>query len=124
MLKAIMGLAIAGAAALAIASPAAAAPICNDASDWAVSGQPPIVVVDYGLDTANFCDAAYNIVSIDWSLGSSNVGYYGDGRSYTTLYNIYGGYETAVVTVTDGTDTDEFTLTVYACYYGQYCPPF
>lgn len=121
MIKALASTALAAAAAFIIASPAAAAPICNDASDWAYAGTPAPGVVDYSLDTANFCDAAYEIVSINWSLGPWNVY---QGYSTATLLNMYLGSETAVVTVTDGTDTDEFTVTVYPCYVGQYCPPF
>lgn len=121
MLKALTGLAMAVAATLAIASPAAAAPICNDGSDWAYSPNPAPGVVDYLLYSENFCDAHYDFVSIDWSRGSWNV-YYNTG--FATLLDIYLSSETAVVTVTDGTDTAEFTVTVYPCYYGQYCPPF
>jgi hypothetical protein len=109
MLKALTSLLIAGAAALAIASPAAAAPDCHDDH----IDLDPIYFTgsyqSYDFDTSQFCDSSYTITSIEWVLGSYYVNFSG---SYGFVDGIYSGPETAVVTVTDGVDTDTFSIEI------------
>lgn len=116
MLKALAGLLIAGAVALAIASPAAAAPVCHDDNVIAYGGSP---FAAYAVYPSDFCDGSYDIVSVDWSVGSNFV--YWTGTSSVLLDGLYYSSETAVITVTDGTDTDQFTLVVTPCYYPYAC---
>lgn len=107
MLKALTGLLIAGAAALAIASPASAAVVCTDGEATNISQQypPPYWHIVY-FDAADYCtaDGPLEIVSIDWS-SSWHSGSSGgmDGIS---------GPENILVTVWDGTDYDDFYLAI------------
>ena len=120
MLKALTSLLIAGAVALAVASPAAAAPVCNDDTVVAIAFSP---FAAWGGDTSEFCDDSYSIVSVDWSVGWYYASF--NGSSFY-LDGVYYSQEWATITVTDGVDTDTFTLTVTPCYdqtwpYGDSC---
>jgi hypothetical protein len=113
MLKALTSLLIAGAAAMAIASPAAAAPVCNDGDGIIYAGPFQNSFVGYNFDTSQYCDGAYDITEIDWPYGSSFVSFSG---SSGFVDGVYLSPETAVVTVTDGINTDTFSILVTPCY--------
>jgi hypothetical protein len=113
MLNALTSLLIAAGAAMAIASPAAAAPNCTDGQDIVYAGPFHGSFVSYNFDTSQFCDTSYTITAIDWPYGSNYVSFSG---SYGYVDGIYLSPEIAVVTVTDGTDTDTFEIEITPCY--------
>jgi hypothetical protein len=107
MLKALTGLIIAGAAALAIASPAAAAPVCTDGAVDAYGSYGSFASA--GVDADQFCTGDnLQILSItNWP--SFYVTNYG---TYASIDGIYYSQEIVLVTVTDGTDTASYYLTI------------
>jgi hypothetical protein len=100
MLKALTGLLIAGAAALAIASPAAAAPVCGDGNIQAPGG---IAYVE--LD--QYCDSAYyDVTAVDYAAGG--------------MYPGTAWYTTGTGLVIDVAAPEELQITVYDYYTDAY----
>lgn len=113
MLKALTGLLIAGAAAIAFASPAAAAPSCNDGTGYIIAGPFANNLLEYYFKSSDFCDGAYDITAINWVYGQNYVWFNGEDGS---VDGVYISSETATVTVTDGTYTDTFDILVVPCF--------
>lgn len=103
MLKALTSLLIAGAAALAIASPAAADPICTDGYIYTTDGGVAKVDID------QYCDGNYYVVDTSWWTAD----WYRTGTGFFAYY--FTSYpEVILVTVAgDGPTYAQFYLTVY-----------
>lgn len=111
MLKALTGLLIAGAAALAIASPASAAPVCGDGDIYTSGGGVAYVELD------QYCDSAYyEVTAVDYAPGGMYPGtaWYPTGTGLV-IDGFMSYPEPLQITVWDYyTDTyDSFYLTVY-----------
>ena len=107
MLKALTGLVIAGAAALAIASPAAAAPVCTDGSVDAYGSHGSFAST--AVYASDFCTGDnLTITNVNW-WPSWYLSYNGDN---VFIDGIYYSSETFLITVTDGVDTASFYVTV------------
>jgi hypothetical protein len=105
MLKALTGLLIAGAASLAIASPAAATPVCTDGVPEEIWGPGEDGYVAY-FDVNDYCTGdQLEIYTIDWS------GYWYDYGHYGVIDSIYSPVN-ILVTVYDGSGFDTFYLIV------------
>jgi len=112
MLKALTGLLVAGAAALAIASPAAAAPTCSDGSVESYKGPNDPYGVAY-IDAYAFCSAQpYSLEVVSVSTGAYSYWYGADSIVVSDLYTT--SPEEVLVTVTDGSGSTSFTVTVYS----------
>jgi hypothetical protein len=107
MFKALSSLVIAGAGALAIASPASAAPVCSDGGadaygSWGSFASTAIYASDYCTGDN------LTITNVNW-WPSGYLSYNGDN---VFIDGIYYSQETFLITVTDGVDTASFYVTV------------